>query len=238
MSTPKFDRDYISSWTKRQLGYPTLNVELTDDQLNDCIDKALDEVAPWAVQPTFITVPVSECIDLSQYDISAAYVINVHKTDVGYRAENNGPVDVFNPMSYYNVLGSRALIYDVTERIFYDKSNGAMKDNISFRYIKPKLYLDIGYPSSVSCVIEYSPSVSDVSAFEADEGDNRMYRKYVKGFTLAFARKILAEVRGKYTVDGSPVTLDADNQESRADTELDNLRTELSDTVNSQFIMD
>jgi len=239
MTTPVFNREYVRSWVLRQLGYPTVRVELDEDQLNDSIDSAIDEVAPWVVQPKFITVPVQERIDLSEYDIDAAYVINVHKTEVGYQANSSVPqIDVFNPMSYYNVIGTRVMIYDTLERGLYDRANQSAKDNISFRYIKPYLYLDIGYPSSTDCVIEYSPTISDVDAFMDGMEDNRIYRKYVKGFSLAYARKILAEVRGKYNVDGSPVTVNAEDQASRAESEITALREEIRDTVNTQFIMD
>lgn len=237
MTTPEFTREYIYSWILRRLGAPTLSVELTPDQINDCIDEALDEVSPWVVQPAFITVPVTQMIDLSSYEVDAAYIINVHKTDVGYNRAN-GSIDIFNPLSYFDIQSSRTYTYNALERILFDRTNQTLKDNISFKYIKPKLYLDIGYPGSSECVIEYSPSVKDVDLFSEDREDSRMYRKYLKGFSLAYARKILAEVRGKYTVDGSPVTLDADNQSSRADEELQNLRSEMRDTVSSQFIID
>ena len=87
-----FTRDYIKEWIKRKLGSPIVEVELDDDQLEDCIDDALDEVAPWVVQRQYITLPASQCIDLSEYKV--AYVINVHKADGA--TDSVDQLDVFN----------------------------------------------------------------------------------------------------------------------------------------------
>lgn len=46
----------LIEWVKRQLGYPTRNVELTDDQLNDCVSFALLEVQPWFSSYYYVTM--------------------------------------------------------------------------------------------------------------------------------------------------------------------------------------
>ena len=93
-----FTREYIREWIKRKLGSPLIEVELDEDQIEDCIDDALDEVAPWVVQRQYITLPASQCIDLSEYKI--AYVINVHKADGSDGTSSINQLDVFNPYSY------------------------------------------------------------------------------------------------------------------------------------------
>ena len=79
MADKKFTRETITSWIKSKLGYPVVKLELTDEQLDICIDDALEEIAPWVVQRQYVTLPVSECIDLSEYNV--AYVITVHKAN-------------------------------------------------------------------------------------------------------------------------------------------------------------
>lgn len=230
MADREFTRDSIKEWIKRQLGAPLLNVELSDDQLEDCIDDALDEIAPWVVQRQFVTLPSSECIDVSEYDM--AYVINVHKASTRSSTTFTQP-DVFNPYSFNVVSNNRALVYDRLEQILYDKSNQSIKDNISFRLIDSKLYLDVGYPSSVNVTIEYSPKVKDLSTIK-----DRLYQRFVRRFSLAYSRVLLATIRGKYSVSNTPVTLDSDFQSSQADKELELIRQELKDTVNTHFMID
>lgn len=229
-----FTREYIREWIKRKLGSPLVEVELDEDQIEDCIDDALDEVAPWVVQRQYITLPASECIDLSEYKV--AYVINVHKADGA--SSSTTKMDVFNPFSFTVVTTRQNMVYDQLERILYNRTMGDLKDNISFKFIANKLYLDVGYPTATMVTIEYSPQITDVEILDKDDEDSRLYRKFVKRFALAYARATLVNIRGKYTISGSPAELDADRQDSKSDAEIDALRQELRDTVSTHFAID
>ena len=231
-----FTREYIREWIKRKLGSPLIEVELDEDQIEDCIDDALDEVAPWVVQRQYITLPASQCIDLSEYKI--AYVINVHKADGSDGTSNTSQLDVFNPYSYLVVTSRQGMVYSQLENILYNKQMGDLKDNISFKFISNKLYLDIGYPTATKVTIEYSPQITDVGILDKDDEDSRLYRKFVKRFALAYARATLANIRGKFTISGSPAELDADRQDSKSDSEIESLREELRDTVSTHFAID
>lgn len=232
-------REYLASYVRRQLGEPIIEVELDDDQIEDCIDNALDEIAPWLVQPTFATYPTSECIDLS--DINPAYVIRCYKTNnpSGSNTGNNSRnLDVFDTFTTSRIVQNssnilRRTTYSRVESMIYKSTNESLKDYLSFKYIKPMLYLDIGTPSAHGVVIEYSPTVEDVGTII-----NREMQTYLKRFTLAHARLILSDIRGKYTVSGSPVELDSSTQHDKAIQELEYLRQEMKSTVNTQFIID
>ena len=233
-------RDYLSSYVRRQLGEPIIDVELDDDQLEDCIDNALDEIAPWLVQPTFATYPIAECIDLS--DINPAYVIRCYKTNnpsgINTVSSNNRNLDVFDTFTTSRIVQNSANIlrrttYSRLENMIYRSTNESLKDYLSFKYIKPMLYLDIGTPSAHGVVVEYSPTVEDVETITSRE-----MQTYLKRFTLAHARLVLSDIRGKYTVSGSPVELDASTQQDKANQELEYLRQEMKSTVNTQFIID
>lgn len=224
-----FTRESIKGWIKRKLGYPTIEVELTSDQLEDCIDDALDEIAPWVVQRQLVTLPASECINVSQYGM--AYVINVHKASTNLNSSQR--VDVFNPYSYSVITSNRAMVYDRLEQVLYNKTNNDLKDNISFRLVGDRLYLDVGYPPSENVTIEYSPKINDVGTIT-----DRLYQRFVRNFALAYARLILSDIRGKFKVSNSPVELDADAQDSKSSRELDTLRQELKDTVTTHFMLD
>ncbi len=231
MADKKFTRESISAWIKAKLGYPTVEIELTDEQLDICIDDALDEIAPWVVQRQYVTLPVQECIDLSEYNV--AYVIAVHKAD-GATESSDNQLDVFSPYTYMEVRGSyQGITYSRLESQLFDNLRQATKDNISWKYIKPKLYLDIGVPVATQVTIEYSPNIDDL-----DSLTDPMYKKFVKRFALAFARAILSDIRGKFSVSGSPVELDGSTQDSKSERELEELRQELKDTVNTHFMVD
>lgn len=231
MADREFTRTSIKEWIKRKLGYPLMEIELSDDQLEDCIDDALDEIAPWVVQRQYVTLPASECIDVSEYKM--AYVIFVHKATSNGVDGTSAQTDVFNPYSYTVITSNRAMVYDRLEQVLYNRSNQSLKDNISFKLINDKLYLDIGVPTSDKVTIEYSPKIEDL-----DTITDPLYKRFVRNFALAYARLILSDIRGKYSVSNSPVELDSSAQESKADKELDRLREELKDTVTTHFMID
>lgn len=231
-----FTREYIKEWIKRKLGSPMVEIELDDDQLEDCIDDALDEVAPWVVQRQYLTLPASQCIDLSQYKV--AYVINVHKADGSSDATSTGQLDIFDPYSIEVITNRQSFLYSQIESALYTRQAGDLKDNISFKFIANKLYLDVGYPTATMVTIEYSPQITDVEILDKDDEDSRLYRKFVKRFALAYARATLVSIRGKYTISGAPAELDADRQDSRSDAEIADLREELRDTVSTHFAID
>lgn len=231
MADKKFTRETITSWIKSKLGYPVVKLELTDEQLDICIDDALEEIAPWVVQRQYVTLPVSECIDLSEYNV--AYVITVHKAN-GASDTSDNSVDVFNPYTYMEVRNNyQGITYSRLESQLYDNLRQTTKDNISFKYIKPKLYLDVGVPTATMVTIEYSPNIDNL-----DSLTDPMYKKFVKRFALAFARAMLSDIRGKFSVSGSPVELDGSTQDNKSERELDQLRQELKDTVNTHFMID
>jgi hypothetical protein len=231
MADKNFTREAIVAWIKAKLGYPVVELELTDEQLDICIDDALDEISPWVVQRQYVTLPVSECIDLTEYNVS--YVINVHKAN-GANESNVDAIDVFSPYTYMEVRGTfQGITYNRVESQLYQNLLQSTKDNISYRFIKPKLYLDIGIPKATMVTIEYSPNIDDL-----DSLTDPMYKKFVKRFSLAFARAMLSDIRGKFSVSGSPVELDGSTQDTKSERELDQLRQELKDTVTTHFMVD
>ena len=128
MTDKNFTRDSIRSWIKAKLGYPVVLVELTDDMLDVCIEDALEEVSPWVVQRQYVTLPVSECIDLSEYNV--AYVINVHKAN-GANESTVDAIDVFSPYSYMEVRGSfQGITYNRIESMLYENMVQSTKDSI------------------------------------------------------------------------------------------------------------
>lgn len=243
----EFTENNIIEWTNRQLGYPTVDVELTNTQLKDCLYNSLDEIAPWVVQPRYVTLPTAQRIDLSDYNV--LYVINVHKTDGDSNFAEGNSIDPFaasyqyinmrdvTPFGNSPSLSSTSYMHQFTNtHLEYELSKQVIrgfKDNISFRYIDPYLYLDIGTPLSSHVTIEYSNKILEVKDIT-----DILYQRFVKRFTLCYARAILSDIRGKFTVSGSPVELDASTQDDKGNRELEALRQELKDTLNTQFIRD
>lgn len=214
---------------KRKLGYPLVRVELTEQQLKDSIDEAINEISPWVVQPESITVNVAESIDLTDYAVS--YIINVIPADLDTSTEQVN--DIFS--TQYQINSYRDAVYTQLEVGLINRINAQVGSRIHWTWFKKDntLMIDVGTTNAKRITIEYSPRVNSTSDL-VDE----IYLNFINKFALAFARETLASIRGKFTVDGSPVSLDADNQDSKSSSELERLRQELKDTVSTHFMVD
>lgn len=218
---------------KRKLGHPIVRVELTERHLKDSIDEAITEISPWVVQPESITVDVSQSIDLSEYNI--AYVINVVSADaISNVTSNGGIVDVF-ATNYQQSSTFRESLYNSLELGLLNRTMSQARGGMHWKWNAKyqTLMVDVGSTNSKRVTVEYSPKIKST-----DDLVDEMYLTFIKRFTLAFAREILAGIRGKFTVDGSPVSLDADTQDSKSSSELERLRQELKDTVSTHFMID
>lgn len=217
----------------RKLGYPIVKVELTDAQIKDAIEEAIEEITPWVVQPEYITVDINRNakVDVTKYKIS--YVINI------VSANSTDTADLWDHFE---------LIYPINfkENIYYEMEKSLVKDihkgisgGISWKLIYDKhekkdyMYIDMGYIKSKRVTIEYSPRIENLEDIEED-----IYIYFIKKFALAFARETLVSIRGKYKVDGSHIELDAAEQNEKSNIELERLRQELIDTVCTHFMID
>lgn len=237
--------DYVKSYIMTKLGHPVVRVELTDSQYKVIISETIDEISPWVVMPSYLTIPHRQRVDVTEYNIE--YIINVEPAS---SSNADKAFDVFNN-TYSSVMyarsgmdyGNRSYFESLVNHNLEMQLMGQMRSNMDHhpkwdfhRDIfnrKQYLLVDLGFESSSSVTVTYSPRVELQYLLEDDN-----YRIFTLRFALAFAREILGSIRGKYQVDGSPVTLDGESQDSKSNEELNRLREELRNTVESQFIID
>lgn len=219
----------LVNWIKTKLGYPVVNLELTDEMLSTCIDDALDEVNPWLPQEHVITIPVTgTCIDLTEHKVGT--IVHIYKSPDDDVSADDGSIDPFTYKNYN--LTDMSIVGSMLEQ----QRLGYYKDNMSYKLIGNKLYMDPGLPIPRSVTIEY---YKDEYAVDVEDYTDRRYLKFLKDFSLAFARGMLGDIRGKFTASNSPVSLDGDSQDSKSQSELERLRQLLKDASNpTVFISD
>lgn len=221
----------------KKLGYPVVDLELTLGQIKDCMEDTVKEMAPWVVQLNYATVDFTPKIDMSEYNVD--YVINVVAAD--YTApdqatyQNGGVVDIFATCNYREVSGYRETLYRNLELNQLNKITSQVSGGIHWTFLDQteELLVDVGNTNARRVTITYSPKIRSI-----DDLKDEIYITLAEKFTLAFAREILSNIRGKFSVDGSPVTLDADSQHDRSSSELDRLREEMKNTVSTHFMID
>ena len=252
-------KDELIAYVKRQLGYPTVNVELTDDQIEDQINKALTEIEPYYTVFKYLTLDTNNgtCIDLTEYNVLD--VTDVMKVfSIGNKSGDGVIDDVFHydgmqayygfpmyAMSKYSTNIRNGNIHQIIssyaslhQEAFYcrlatmlqERVDSALYENISWKFIDNKLYIDTGVPSTSVVTIEYITKVRKVE--DVDEG---LYLTYLKDLTVAFSLLLQARVVGKYQVNDSPVTINYSEMRSDAEKDIERIRSEIINKTSNRF---
>ena len=234
----------IINWVKIKLGEPIVKVELTNEMILVCLADALLELnsVPSAVRE--VTLPASNCIDLSEYN--AKTVLKVYLADklttsahMSDDVFSNEMKIVMDPMLNKGtqvaggLFGGNSLVNSsmnfssyMTRRFaeisLLSSQMSNMKRSLTFRYYGGKLYLDVGFPHSFSVTIIYSKIPDNIKDIT-----NPNMLKFVKDFTLAYAKLMLGNVRGKFSVNSAPASLDGDYMRSSGESDLERLREQL-----------
>ena len=189
-------KEEVSSYIESSLGASFLDLELTQEDLDVIIKQALDKVAPYYDGRRYVQTS-GNIIDLSLHH--PLVVTRVFKTNnenllsVQEYAFGGQGIYLFNASSMDRLKSYLAYKMLYTELQYQVDAN--------FRYIEPNLYLD-GYDGDV--LIEMIVRPTDITDIDSD----CMYFSWVKDYCLALAKGIVGRVRSKYTVQGSPYTLD------------------------------
>lgn len=252
----------LVDYVKRQLGSPTIEIELTDEQINDAIDNAIDEIKPYYSVFKYLTIDVKgQCTDLSEFGIlevtdvikvidpdQLALVSNTNNfatmamnayTVYPMYATHKYATSRINDQNIHTVISSYAQMYREQYYAYLAnltnlKTAGTLRENISWKFTDGKLYIDTGFPHTKIVTIEYIANVKYVEDVE----ENSRFMRYLKDLSVAFSQLIWARAVGKYSVQGSPTTINVSDMRSEANTELTRIREEMKSAFNTFYITD
>lgn len=189
----QFTEDYLLEYVKRQLGYPTVNVELTTMQVKDCIEEVVELFNRY--------LPLTE---------TQGQTLNKGKYVVSQPDSNLGVLDVEflrrDRLDEYSV--ESALIYDP----FYFISSGSLGGMDPAFYTASRMWLEsvgrvfgaeFDYESNDEGVFLYLPAEANVKIvwampYTSLEDIKPEYHSLFKKLTLAKSKQILGEIRRKY----------------------------------------
>ena len=205
----------VLKYVKTQLGVSWVDVEVEKKDIQQLITMALDKLAPYYEGKRFVQAS-GKVIDLSNH-----HPLAIEKV---YNTSNNELMTV----QEYAFGGTGVILFstDMLQRILSYTSYKMLWDELkyqtgmNYKLIGDILYLD-DYNDSVLIEMLVRPTViSDVE-------DTSMYYSWVKEYVLALTKEMLGRIRGKFSVDGSPYTLDSAQLLSEAATEKSNLESQL-----------
>jgi len=210
-------REELKDYIVRRLGYPLETVELTDEQLEDCIDDATMLWTKWASLPDrFITMNLSayenanedegieEGLDLSDYNVAAVKGVGGQDTFGMYGGDAIwGLSNCMLATGTYPFIGRSfggssfegfTTMQTAFEFVQMAKRLTAQQFDYRFNRVSQKLVL-IPNPTT-------SDQYRDTTVvFEAEcvPEDSELYgNDYVKRLAVAFAKKTLGIIRSKF----------------------------------------
>lgn len=226
----------IASWIsyiKTNLGFPVVNVYMTDEMIQQQISFAIRKVVPYVNAVEFLEVRdrVTKFTDKLVYA-----VLRVHSPDSSYTLEesaSNTYYDLLISRSIYNQLGgtdlskytgSHGLVSAALYNYFSEEARAVMEP-IGFRLIADTLYIDGDNPPYT---VE---AVTDRSIQNMTED----YVSWVMRYSLALCKQNEGRILRKVKITGSPIEQDGNELMNEGITEQKELEEKLGTQMGLYF---
>lgn len=186
----------FNNYIRKSLGGSYVDIELTDEDIEVIINTTLSKIAPYYSGRRYVQAS-GNAIDLSEHNPIAITSV--------FECETADLVSIED----FAFGGQNLVIYSAdfrdryTSYTAYKMLYNQFRDlkGADYRYIKPTLYID-GYNSEVLIEMIVRPTkITDIE-------DTSQWFIWVREYALALAKEIVGRVRSKYTVEGSPYSLD------------------------------
>ena len=207
-----------------------LELELSDETIDQILNSALREIQRYITTTKLITIPFERCIDMSDYKANS--VVHVYRTE-GYISSDAGSSATIDPLQVqqWQMLSGSGNLYNFQDYVSNYLSwntllqiRNTTSTDIAFRYDKTDelLYINIatGFPTQIT--VEYIPRYDDVSEITSDYWIDVLVR-----LSIALAKVTVGRIRSKYRQSNALWTLDGDQILSEGTQELSQLREQL-----------
>lgn len=232
---PMLDRASWLTYIKTSLGYPVVNVYMTEEMMQQQITMAIRKVAPYVNAVEFLQVGrVTKFIDKLVYA-----VLRVHEPGTslpnGQNYGGSSYYDLLISRSIYNQLGGTDLSqYSSSQGLvnaalynYYNEEAQADLCPIGFRLIGDTLYVDANGSGNVFT----AECVTDRSIHNMTED----YCTWTLEYSLALSKIICGEIREKVTIQGSPITLNGSALKAEGKAEKEALEAKLGNQMSLYF---
>lgn len=198
-------KDYI----KRKLGYPVINVEVTDDQIEDCINEGIErfiEFAEGGIQHRFFLLPVTSGVQEYVLDFDV-YSINKVYDESEAQFEAVFPDKLIADAYGYYIERQDLLTYYLSQH-YLETLNTLTKVDVLFDFnpVTRTLYL-LEAPSTNSVGISYFQRLD-----YSDTASNLYDHQWIKGYCSALTKEQWGNNLSKYAGSILPggLTVNAD----------------------------
>ena len=205
----------LKDYVLRQLGAPTIQIEVTEDQILDIIDDAVDLYIKTHIDgsdKTYIVIPITECIanqNFVQLPKGVLYVTRVlrHKDNkimpygmtnvashtLNHLFTNTGGFDIISRVVYEQYMYEYREILDPQKRFEFNSQTGRFI-LLSSMKAGDRLILEVYTPSGCR--------LGDTQTTETEHNvpnENILDASWIKKYTIARTKKIWGSVLKKYS---------------------------------------
>jgi hypothetical protein len=231
-------KDELKDWVMKRLGWPLVDVEITDEQLINCIDDAVEEFTKYVVQDIDYYA-----LDLSTYEtsgytmpnnVTAIFALEESNIMNGANGGVNTLFSIQNQMWNAGIFpdfmsggGSGSWVTYEASLQYLDLVKRMTASGFEFNYNERKQLLTLIPDPSVRKMKGYVV----LGCHTIREDDCQYGENWVKRMTLALVKQIVGTIRQKYkdaTLLGGGTLNSEMKDEGRNDE--DELRRELHDT--------
>lgn len=194
---------------KTRLGWPVIDLAVTDDIISKQIDTAINKVVPYLNNIEVLTV-YGKTVKFEHHKVYA--VIRVTSSD----EYTNANLDKAINYGFYVVNNTHSLV-DYAVWNYYTDSVQSDLNPIGFRLIGDTLYIDGGNsPYTIEAITE------DSIATMTDDFVN-----WVLDYSIALTKCIEGEIRSKVKITGSPIETNGGELKAEGITEKKELEEKL-----------
>ena len=219
-----------------------IDLELDDVTIDKIIQSCMRELQRYITSTKLITIPFSQCIDLSQIVDNNGNSIKVSSVSRIYRAESfagntgeaytNHAVDPMLASQWQllsgvgNMNGFQDYVYNYAAWNTLTQIRNTTSTDLAFRYDKAsnKLYINVSTNAPTTITVEYIPLFNDVNDITSDYWIDVLVR-----MSVATAKIAVGRIRSRYTQSGALWTQDGEAILSEGKEEMNSLREMLQD---------
>lgn len=207
------NRERILDSVKVRLGYPVVDLAITDEMITKQINFAINKVIPYLNNIEVLTVYGNTV----KFEHDKVYAV-IRVTSSSDTSSAN--LDKAISYGFYVVNGNRSLV-DCALWNYYCDSAQADLNQIGFRLIGDTLYIDGGNsPWTVEAITENS-----LQTMTED------YYTWVLDYAVALTKCVEGEIRSKVKITGSPVEMNGSELKSEGITEKKELEEKLGTSL-------
>lgn len=223
------------NYVMRNLGNQILKIELTEEQVSEIVQMALEELSHYINDSKSITVPYKSVIDTSKWPYKVSVVNYVMRAQ---SAINYLPTEQLTTAYIYSAqsgVSTGINLDQIATALEAQQNLNTISTDLDFRFERDeqKLYLTCNAILPRKVTVEYMPEYKNV-----DELTDPYWINTLKRYSLAMTKVILGRIRSKYTLNSSQYSLDGQTMLSEGLSEINEIRTNLQNNNDSLFVID